>query len=163
MNDSFTNTADNSNNAAGLFVTEVSPGGNTGDSIAEYAAAAFDRAYNQSYQVPFCLSWNNGTGYLNNAVEDDGINFSQKDLVSFVDNHGRMAIAMKKDDLRVVIFELFPNRAIGVFVMNGNRAFDRAIKNILESTSGDLSTPDETDAGFKHVSRLEEILHFMGV
>ena len=122
MNDSFTNTADNSNNAAGLFVTEVSPGGNTGDSIAEYAAAAFDRAYNQSYQVPFCLSWNNGTGYLNNAVEDDGINFSQKDLVSFVDNHGRMAIAMKKDDLRVVIFELFPNRAIGVFVMNGNRS-----------------------------------------
>lgn len=58
-------------------------------------------------KIEFKEEWNNGTGYLDGAVDDKDINFDKDGCAVTVDNYGRKVIILRTPLDNIVVFERY--------------------------------------------------------
>lgn len=75
-------------------------------------------------KIEFKEEWNNGTGYLDGAVDDKDINFDKDGCAVTVDSYGRKIIILRTPLDNVVIFERYSGGKSTPIVTNCHHGFD---------------------------------------
>ena len=90
------------------------------------AKETFTSAFNQiTNSVPYNELWANGTGYLNNAVNDKSITFDEDGYAKSESTAGRKIVFIKTIKGNVVLFERYTDPASSVIVGNMPRSIEQ--------------------------------------
>lgn len=118
-----------------------------------------------SNEVPFNPQWANGTGYLDNAVTDNNIQFDVNGYAKSSDEQGRKIVLVKTRLGNVAVFQRYAGDDEKVVVTNMPCAVSKMLL-VHGSLSGDqveslIGTPKYPSA-IKHIGkRLEDISKFI--